>query len=62
MADFGGVDGARVLADLNALRKIGAYRSGVHKPFAKVFRATARHDHRFAGTRSSVERPLLRIR
>ena len=32
MADFGGVDGARVLADLNALRKIGAYRSGVHKP------------------------------
>ena len=27
-----GVDGARVLADLNALRKIGAYRSGVHKP------------------------------
>jgi N-carbamoyl-L-amino-acid hydrolase len=32
MADFGGVDGARVLADLNALRKIGAYKSGVHKP------------------------------
>ncbi|TQF29146.1 Zn-dependent hydrolase [Bradyrhizobium sp. UNPA324] len=26
------VDGARVLADLNALRAIGAYRSGVHKP------------------------------
>jgi beta-ureidopropionase / N-carbamoyl-L-amino-acid hydrolase len=25
-------DGARVLADLNALRAIGAYRSGVHKP------------------------------
>jgi N-carbamoyl-L-amino-acid hydrolase len=26
------VDGARVLADLNALRAIGAYKSGVHKP------------------------------
>jgi N-carbamoyl-L-amino-acid hydrolase len=26
------VDGARVLADLNALRGIGAYRTGVHKP------------------------------
>jgi N-carbamoyl-L-amino-acid hydrolase len=26
------VDGARVLADLNALRGIGAYKSGVHKP------------------------------
>ncbi len=26
------VDGARVLADLNALREIGAYKSGVHKP------------------------------
>jgi beta-ureidopropionase / N-carbamoyl-L-amino-acid hydrolase len=25
-------DGARVLADLNALRSIGAYKSGVHKP------------------------------
>jgi beta-ureidopropionase / N-carbamoyl-L-amino-acid hydrolase len=25
-------DGARVLADLNALRAIGAYKSGVHKP------------------------------
>src|SRR5262249_26229924 len=25
-------DGARVLADLTALRAIGAYRSGVHKP------------------------------
>src|SRR5882672_736454 len=25
-------DGARVLADLNALRGIGAYKSGVHKP------------------------------
>jgi beta-ureidopropionase / N-carbamoyl-L-amino-acid hydrolase len=25
-------DGARVLADLNALRNIGAYKSGVHKP------------------------------
>jgi N-carbamoyl-L-amino-acid hydrolase len=29
MADF---DGARVLGDLNALRKIGAYKSGVHRP------------------------------
>jgi beta-ureidopropionase / N-carbamoyl-L-amino-acid hydrolase len=27
-----GVDGARVLADLNALRGIGAYKTGVHKP------------------------------
>jgi N-carbamoyl-L-amino-acid hydrolase len=27
-----GVDGARVLADLNALRAIGAYKTGVHKP------------------------------
>jgi N-carbamoyl-L-amino-acid hydrolase len=26
------VDGARVLADLNALREIGAYKTGVHKP------------------------------
>lgn len=26
------VDGARVLADLNALRAIGAYNTGVHKP------------------------------
>ncbi|WP_454628758.1 hydantoinase/carbamoylase family amidase [Bradyrhizobium cenepequi] len=26
------VDGARVLADLNALRTIGAYKTGVHKP------------------------------
>ena len=26
------VDGARVLADLNTLRGIGAYKSGVHKP------------------------------
>ena len=26
------VDGARVLADLNALRGIGAYKTGVHKP------------------------------
>jgi N-carbamoyl-L-amino-acid hydrolase len=26
------VDGARVLADLNALRDIGAYKTGVHKP------------------------------
>jgi beta-ureidopropionase / N-carbamoyl-L-amino-acid hydrolase len=27
-----GVDGARVLADLHALRAIGAYKTGVHKP------------------------------
>jgi N-carbamoyl-L-amino-acid hydrolase len=26
------IDGARVLADLNALRAIGAYKTGVHKP------------------------------
>src|SRR4051794_17975021 len=26
------VDGARVLADLNALRAIGTYKTGVHKP------------------------------
>src|SRR5947209_7592188 len=26
------VDGSRVLADLNALRAIGAYKTGVHKP------------------------------
>lgn len=26
------VDGARVLRDLNALRRIGAYKTGVHKP------------------------------
>src|SRR5258708_14114660 len=26
------VDGARVLADLSALRSIGAYKTGVHKP------------------------------
>ncbi len=26
------VDGARVLADLNALRSIGAYKTGVHRP------------------------------
>src|SRR5258707_15402423 len=26
------VDGARVLADLNVLRDIGAYKTGVHKP------------------------------
>ena len=25
-------DGARVLADLHALRAIGAYKTGVHKP------------------------------
>lgn len=29
MSEF---DGARVLADLNALRSIGAYKTGVHKP------------------------------
>jgi beta-ureidopropionase / N-carbamoyl-L-amino-acid hydrolase len=33
MADYRSqADGARVLADLNALRGIGAYKSGVHKP------------------------------
>jgi len=26
------VDGARVLADLHALRGIGTYKTGVHKP------------------------------
>lgn len=31
MPDFE-VDGARVLADLNALRAIGTYKTGVHKP------------------------------
>ncbi len=30
--DVSRVDGARVVADLNALRQIGAYRTGVHKP------------------------------
>src|ERR1700716_2953259 len=30
------VDGARVLADLNALRGIGAYKTGVHKPTFSV--------------------------
>src|ERR1700692_902052 len=30
--DLSQVDGARVLADLNALRGIGAYKTGVHKP------------------------------
>jgi N-carbamoyl-L-amino-acid hydrolase len=25
-------DGARVLADLNALRTMGAYKTGVHRP------------------------------
>src|SRR5882757_1942453 len=30
-------DGARVLADLNTLRSIGAYKTGVHKPtFSEV--------------------------
>jgi beta-ureidopropionase / N-carbamoyl-L-amino-acid hydrolase len=32
MAPASRVDGARVLADLNALRAIGAYKTGVHKP------------------------------
>src|ERR1700743_734205 len=32
MPDLSRADGARVLADLNALRAIGAYESGVHKP------------------------------
>jgi N-carbamoyl-L-amino-acid hydrolase len=31
-ASHAAVDGARVLADLNALRAIGAYKTGVHKP------------------------------
>jgi N-carbamoyl-L-amino-acid hydrolase len=26
------IDGTRVLADLNALRAIGVYKTGVHKP------------------------------
>ncbi|MEH2569532.1 Zn-dependent hydrolase [Bradyrhizobium sp. AZCC 2289] len=30
--DCSAVDGARVLADLNTLRSIGAYKTGVHKP------------------------------
>src|ERR1700739_1996862 len=32
MPEMISADGARVLADLNALRAIGAYKSGVHKP------------------------------
>jgi N-carbamoyl-L-amino-acid hydrolase len=32
MSDTPRADGARVLADLNALRAIGSYRTGVHKP------------------------------
>src|SRR5690242_15914720 len=32
MRDASRADGARVLADLNALRAIGAYKTGVHKP------------------------------
>src|SRR6201985_324132 len=32
MPDVPSADGARVLADLNALRAIGAYKTGVHKP------------------------------
>src|SRR4249919_4298455 len=30
--DFSRANGERVLADLNALRAIGAYKTGVHKP------------------------------
>lgn len=30
--DISRVNGARVVADLNALRTIGAYKTGVHKP------------------------------
>src|SRR6476620_10139822 len=36
MPDSSRVDGARVLADLNALRGIGAYKTGVHKPTVSV--------------------------
>src|SRR5690348_15660312 len=32
MPDSPRADGARVLADLNALRAIGTYKTGVHKP------------------------------
>src|ERR1700753_1647728 len=32
MPDSTRADGARVLADLNALRAIGAYKTGVHRP------------------------------
>src|SRR6201996_2996041 len=32
MSDIPRADGARVLADLNALRAIGSYKTGVHKP------------------------------
>src|SRR5580704_10850372 len=32
MPEIVSADGARVLADLNALRAIGAYKTGVHKP------------------------------
>src|SRR5215472_6811789 len=32
MSDVARADGARVLADLNALRAIGAHKAGVHKP------------------------------
>src|SRR5215468_2483004 len=32
MSDVPKADGARVLADLNALRAIGSYKTGVHKP------------------------------
>ncbi|MBV9456289.1 MAG: Zn-dependent hydrolase, partial [Bradyrhizobium sp.] len=32
MSDHPRADGARVLADLNALRRFGAHKTGVHKP------------------------------
>jgi N-carbamoyl-L-amino-acid hydrolase len=32
MLDNRNVDGSRVLADLNALRRMGAYKTGVHRP------------------------------
>ena len=42
-------DGARVLADLNALRAIGAYKTGVHKPtFSEPHIALAAHGWRNA--------------
>ena len=45
-------DGARVLADLNALRGIGAYKTGVHKPtFSEPHRA------RWSGWPGSFPRP-----
>ena len=32
MPEMISADGARVLADLNALRAIGTFKTGVHKP------------------------------